>query len=443
MIVWLQPAALWGLVLSALPVLVHLLRRRQADRVAFPSLRFVAGSQAAAVRLRPPSDLLLLAVRMAAVMAAMLAAAQPLWISEARVNTWNARIARAIVIDASPSMRSGAAGNHGLQAEIAAVAERESQVFRSIRLESPDVDEAAHRAGAWLESAPPARREMVIVSDFQLGAVPERALREVSKRIGVRLVKVASSAPGSVVLERPRLVNGPDGASVRDRFAISAAGTELLRPTASDASAGRLRMEGGGDVDRRRLLETLARAGTPAVEAPASIVLRFGKAIVDGGVVRPDDRWMLAALVWIERDLDLARLARGVTADAMSSVAPWVALAHDRSGRPLVRAAASSSGSLVVDIAAAPTTFFAAAAARATLRAADNSPALAEAEILRVSDQALTAYERPAPPVTQEDWRRAEMSDAPWLWIVGLGAIALETWLRRQTPWTEDARAAA
>ena len=57
MIVWLQPAALWGLVLSALPVLVHLLRRRQADRVAFPSLRFVAGSQAAAVRLRPPSGI--------------------------------------------------------------------------------------------------------------------------------------------------------------------------------------------------------------------------------------------------------------------------------------------------------------------------------------------------------------------------------------------------
>ena len=45
-------------------------------------------------------------------------------------------------------------------------------------------------------------------------------------------------------------------------------------------------------------------------------------------------------------------------------------------------------------------------------------------------------------PTMQDDWRRAEMSDAPWLWIVGLGAIALETWLRRQMPWTEDARAA-
>ena len=74
MIAWLNPAAFAGLALLAGPVLVHLLLRHRAERVLFPSLRFVRPSRTAAVRLRLPSDLALLLLRMAIVAVAVAAA---------------------------------------------------------------------------------------------------------------------------------------------------------------------------------------------------------------------------------------------------------------------------------------------------------------------------------------------------------------------------------
>ena len=101
MIAWLNPGALVGLAVLAGPVLVHLLLRHRAARILFPSLRFVRASRTAAVRLRPPSDWLLLALRLATLGLAVLALAQPLLLAPARVAAWNARLARAVVVDVS------------------------------------------------------------------------------------------------------------------------------------------------------------------------------------------------------------------------------------------------------------------------------------------------------------------------------------------------------
>ena len=38
---WLQPAAWWGLAAVAVPILIHLLVRRESRRLLFPSLRFL------------------------------------------------------------------------------------------------------------------------------------------------------------------------------------------------------------------------------------------------------------------------------------------------------------------------------------------------------------------------------------------------------------------
>src|SRR5262245_40360517 len=77
MIGWQNPAAFWALSLAALPIVIHLLRMHRADRVPFPSLRFVQTSRTAAVRFRLPSDWLLLIVRVAAVAFAVAAIAGP------------------------------------------------------------------------------------------------------------------------------------------------------------------------------------------------------------------------------------------------------------------------------------------------------------------------------------------------------------------------------
>src|SRR5262245_15328446 len=78
----------------------------RADRMLFPSLRFVRASRTAAVRLRPPSEWWLLIVRTAAVALAVCAVARPILQTKGRVTAWNARTARAVVVDTSDSMRT-------------------------------------------------------------------------------------------------------------------------------------------------------------------------------------------------------------------------------------------------------------------------------------------------------------------------------------------------
>ncbi len=182
---WLQPAALWLMTLAAVPIAIHLLRTRRSKRVAFPSVRFVRPSQTASVRLRAPSDLLLLALRVTIVALAGLACAQPLWITPAREAAWNARIARAIVVDASESMRDSVAAD-AVRAGVA----RESAAFASRTFESADIGDGITRAVTWLGHVPPARREIVVISDFQLGSMAGADVGDVPASVGLRFERV-------------------------------------------------------------------------------------------------------------------------------------------------------------------------------------------------------------------------------------------------------------
>ena len=102
---WINPAALAGLAAVAGPVLVHLLRRQRATH---GSRSQPSGSwrrlTSAAARLRNPSDLLLLSLRIAIVAAAAIAAAQPMLMTGWRRAAWEQRINRALVVDDSESL---------------------------------------------------------------------------------------------------------------------------------------------------------------------------------------------------------------------------------------------------------------------------------------------------------------------------------------------------
>ncbi|MCU0606425.1 MAG: BatA domain-containing protein [Candidatus Edwardsbacteria bacterium] len=74
---FLNPWALWFLPLAALPVLIHLFRRRPAAAIPFPDLRFLRESHAATWRRARLQELLLLALRVLAVAALVLALARP------------------------------------------------------------------------------------------------------------------------------------------------------------------------------------------------------------------------------------------------------------------------------------------------------------------------------------------------------------------------------
>ena len=62
---WLNPSALFGLAAVAVPVLIHLLVQRRAERFAFPTLRFLQPTRLAAIRRHVLEDLPLLVVRVA------------------------------------------------------------------------------------------------------------------------------------------------------------------------------------------------------------------------------------------------------------------------------------------------------------------------------------------------------------------------------------------
>ncbi|NBW66130.1 hypothetical protein EBR44_10255 [bacterium] len=70
---WGSAGALAGLLLVALPVIIHLLGKDPATRRAFPTLRFIAASRLLPTRWSRIHDPLLLAVRCAVLAAAVVA----------------------------------------------------------------------------------------------------------------------------------------------------------------------------------------------------------------------------------------------------------------------------------------------------------------------------------------------------------------------------------
>ena len=73
--------------------------QRRAERLPFPSLRFLQQTRLASIRRHVLEDLPLLAVRAAILAAAVAALAGPLVHDADQRQAWNARVVRAIVVD--------------------------------------------------------------------------------------------------------------------------------------------------------------------------------------------------------------------------------------------------------------------------------------------------------------------------------------------------------
>lgn len=96
-------ALLAGLVGVAVPIVIHLRDRRRARRVRFAAIEFVLRSHQRLNRFARPRDLVLLALRVAAVAALALAAARPSLVREAAAEADAAPGTTIVVVDDSPS----------------------------------------------------------------------------------------------------------------------------------------------------------------------------------------------------------------------------------------------------------------------------------------------------------------------------------------------------
>ena len=402
MIVWLLPAALVGLVAVAGPLLVHLLHRQQARRTVIPTVRFVRASDMSSARLRRLTDPWLLMVRAAIVACAALALARPLLLNDARTAGWSDRIARVVLVDASDSARPHI-GDAQVDAEVAGGSP-------ATVIETSDLPDGLRRAAAWLDAAPPARREIVILSDFQAGAISTTDIEQVPSAIGLRLVRtVGTSATDGATIDvlagdrrlAARLQLGERGTSVV--YETGAAALDGLTIQAPPAAAA--------DVDR--LLRVVRAAGAVAPSADEPIVIRFPGASSSPDGSRSGEEWAAGAAHRLLR----SPAVRGIE----------VAVSH-------------ASGPLVVDVNADPASLEAALVVKAALDARRDPRSLEEAEPRRIDEAVLMRWSRPPGAADTGAWRQTDESDGRWLWALALGLLIVEGLLRRSSGSADQAR---
>lgn len=396
--IWNAPSAAIGLLLLAGPVLVHLLVRRLATRLVFPAMRFVPPVRAAAIRLRRPSDLVLLLLRLGIVTAAVLAALEPVLVTSGRRSAWSARVARAVIVDASPSVAGAAA---------APLADAEAGgAFVSRRFVSADLHDAIGRANEWLATTSPSRPEISIVSDFQLGAVDAADISAIPANTGVRLIRAGTpSAPAGPLAP----VDGWRQARWRPSLTL-----------ASGATGVTWQREPGDGADP--VTVRAAPADMPAATRAAEAARSFGVPVGDPS-----------------RKIEIA-FAGAPAATSSAPSTPWIAKAamalHQSalvaaSGAPLV--IGERDGGMTVATTLPATSPFAPAVIRAVLLSSGAVVADRERETGAVDEATLSAWRRaPRPSGTGVP---PDASDGRWLWALALVLILVEGVIRhRGTP---------
>lgn len=426
---WSSPLALLTLFAVTAPLLIHLLVQRHAERLPFPTLRFLRPTRLTAMRRHLLEDLPLLAVRAAVIAAAAAALAGPSIVTSARREAWNRRIVRAIVVDSSSNRADSRPPR------------TEEQPFLEQTFGGSSLADGLRRATIWLQSAPPARREIVFVSTLAIGSITEGDLASIPAGTGVRFERTGALPPTRTVpggrlltpasaLARQVMLTGAQ-TSVREVADNAPAAwpievvAETVDRTAVDAAVAAVRSQRvwGGPPDRRaQLLLVKPRRSESATAFPMQ---------------RP---WMAAAAVRIAADHDVraagVRVAAGLT-DPQFQTAPWQTLAAAADGRPVAAAAASPDRLLVASAAPA-----ADVATPVLLRAIANAiadiPDLRGVEVLPIADDVLRRWSRPPSAAPAPRLETIDGDDRRWLWMAVLALLVLEQWIRRDRPASVD-----
>lgn len=439
---WLNPLALFALTAVAAPILIHILIQRRAERFPFPTLRFLQPTRLAAIRRHLLEDWPLLTARVALLAAAAAALAGPLIVTKERRQAWDRRVARAIVSD--EGARPGAT-----ERAPAAV----QQTFYAASL--PD---GIRRAVLWLDSAPPARREIVIASPFPIGSITAADIESIPAAFGVRFER-AGALPARRTVPGGRLLTS-DGVralevtlsgeqtSTSDAAAGGSIGLpiDVVSPpgqeAAIDAAVAAVLSQRvwAAPPDRRARLVLVPPETGPPTRMGAGARPSLAEQVSDASPIAQP--WMADAAARIARDWDLnaaaARVAAGLPGSPFGA-APWRALVSAADGSPFAVVAASANRLLVAS--ATPGSDL---ATPVLLRSIANAMAsmsdLRRAEVVPIADAALQRWSRPASPVTSPRIGTVEQDDRRWLWLAVLGLLALESRIRR--PRTDDGLAA-
>ena len=357
-------------------------------------------------------------------------------------------MARAIVVDVSDSMR-----DRSSEAGDVVGAESQGAVFAT-RIDAPELGPGVRQAVQALAAAPPARREIVVVSDFERGALSRADLDAVPPAIGIRLVQVGAGTQERRVrgldLFHPGAHStrargsGPDAAGSKAHEILLSGNTTAVSVVPGSGSREGLRLiSRDGDQGALPALErAVAAAGAPAPSPDRPMSIRF-VGDTRGDAARPISAiWMLETILRMRNDPDLVAAC---SASASGTLRPepadrgrqtpdragtaWHVLCRDPESRPIVRAAAAGSH-LVFDVEAPPSALLSAAVVRAALVARHGSVARPEAEIQRMTAAELAGWSRQSAPVAADTWRSGGQSDSRWCWALALALLAVESVVR-------------
>lgn len=454
---WLQPWAWVGLVAIALPIAIHLLGSGRSPRQPFPTLRFLETTRLHPTRRTRIHDKLLLLLRVAIFIFAVLALAHPLINSAERKDAYAGSLARLVIVDTSASMHSLSDAGSLLDSarRVAETLEREANA--GLTLESAAPGKALAGAAGWL-SLHQQRREIVVISDFQSGAVSEFELDGVPNDVGLRFVRV-----GSAVIEQPvETVHQLDGRRVqaiishsdsahRTRSEVrwtSAPGDSRsyrVDVLAGDegATATAIATRAADAMNAIRITGTaLASPDTAQVRAVTIVTASYGERDALMLTARmPSEAWMLQSVLALRGDALLQELAANIVADSeifpQAGIAP---IARARNGHAIVNAAEAeiNGESRLLLFTHANTGVEIIASVIAALRSSvESHTSYAELDPARLADSTIARWNREPssePRVSATDASAASTeSDGRWLWLVVLVLLTAESLLRRRT----------
>jgi hypothetical protein len=421
-LVWINAAALAGLLAVLGPVLVHLLRRQRARRVPFPTVQFLVSTRAAAARIRTPSDLPLLALRVAIVAAAAIAAAQPFLATGWRRAAWEQTVARALVIDTSDSMAPAAS-----RVADAVAAERQASPG-ALEIRIGDLRAGLKQAASTLDDGKAGRTEIVVFSDFRKGSLTAADLAALPADVGLRFIAI-DSGPSSATFAGARLYNRAGSSEQRITLDRARTVVALTAPTTS-ARVPTVRAKPDEAEAAASMRRVVAEAGAPELPADRSLTLIFpGVQLPPAQPPRAD--WMWRALVTARADPSLRAAASAYRGEPDPGIPrTWLPVARTSSGLPLV-AVAAVDRELVAYVSAAPGDLIAAATLRALLLALAKPLSWSEKEVERIPPSQLAGWTRGPQPPSSRQWTHQPPGDARWCWGLALLLLAIEAVVRR------------
>lgn len=432
--IWLLPAALWGLAALAVPILVHLLTRQERRSIAFPSLRFLTETRLVALRHRRIHDWPLLLVRAAILAIAVAALGGPLLITSQRERAWQARVARAVVV--ADADRDGVQGAGAGSADVPS--DEIANAFASrVIAATPRLADALRTAVEWLSTQPPAAREIVIAGDLRIGALDEADLAVVPAHVGIRFLPDATSTPESVI-DLPVLTQQREGRVVVDERRVQLHPRETIVEAAPRrvvaARGARSSGEAGARPDasgasRHRLEVRATASDQPVADAALAALLTEG-IVADAG----DTRHVIVLWPGVEEPSSSRPPSLQASRPMGPRPSPWMRAALER----LDMDGDIAEDALIVRLPGPVAGADAVATLRRIASAAFDDPLLPR-EPERIAAANLARWSRPSG--VAPDAGRQEEGDRRVLWALALALLGVETLMRRTKTPTSTAEA--